>query len=104
MAWASFDELCEAALGAEDYNTLALEYHTLFLTGIPKMTAENRNEAKRFVHLIDALYEHKTRLICSADAPVNEIYPTGDGSFEFQRTVSRLVEMQSSAYLGASHE
>lgn len=104
MVWASFSELCESALGAEDYNTLALEYHTLFLSGIPKMTSENRNEAKRFVHLIDALYEHRTRLICSADAPAHELYPSGDGSFEFQRTVSRLVEMQSSAYLGASHD
>ncbi len=104
MVWASFNELCEAALGAEDYNTLAQQYHTVFLTNIPHLNKENRNEAKRFVHLIDALYEHRTRLICSADAPAHELYPSGDGSFEFQRTVSRLVEMQSSAYLGASHD
>ncbi|MDG1287259.1 MAG: cell division protein ZapE [Rickettsiales bacterium] len=104
MAWASFSELCEAALGAEDYNTLACEFHTIFLTDIPKMTTDNRNEAKRFVLLIDAIYEHKARFICSADAPAEELYPSGDGSFEFQRTVSRLMEMQSSAYLGASHE
>ncbi len=103
MAWASFAELCEAALGAEDYNTLAAEFHTLFLTGIPKMTADNRNEAKRFVLLVDALYEHRTRLICSAEVSAHDLYPHGDGSFEFQRTVSRLIEMQSSLYLGASH-
>lgn len=104
MVWAHFSELCETALGAEDYNHLAQEYHTVFLTNIPRMTKENRNEARRFVHLIDALYEHRTRLICSADAPAHELYPSGDGSFEFQRTVSRLVEMQSIAYLGASHD
>lgn len=104
MVWASFKELCEAALGAENYNTLAREFHTIFLTGIPKMGPENRNEAKRFVLLVDALYEHRARLICSADAPPHELYPTGDGSFEFQRTISRLVEMQSKSYLGASHE
>ena len=103
IVWASFSELCEQPLGAEDYNTLASEYHTLFLTHIPQMNAESRNEAKRFVLLVDALYEHRTRLICSADAPAYDLYPSGDGSFEFQRTVSRLMEMQSNTYLGASH-
>lgn len=103
MAWASFDELCAKALGAEDYNTLAREFHTLFLTHIPRLTPENRNEAKRFVTLIDALYEQRTRLICSADAAPHELYEKGDGHFEFQRTISRLMEMQSAAYIGASH-
>lgn len=104
MAWASFDELCANALGAEDYNCLAQEFHTLFLTHIPILTPDHRNEARRFVHLVDALYEHRTRLICSADASPQEIYQSGDGSFEFQRTISRLIEMQSTAYLGATHK
>lgn len=101
--WTSFTTLCEQPLGAEDYNTLASEFHTIFLTDIPKMTREQRNEAKRFVLLIDALYEHKTRFICCAEVSAEKLYPQGDGSFEFQRTISRLMEMQSEAYLGAVH-
>lgn len=103
VAWCSFDELCKAALGAEDYATIAAEFNTVFLVGIPKMTREDRNEAKRFVTLIDTLYEHKTRLFCAAAVPAEQLYPTGDGSFEFARTVSRLHEMASEQYLGASH-
>ncbi len=99
MAWCHFDDLCRKPLGAEDYAALAAEFHTVFLIGIPKMTREDRNEAKRFVTLIDTLYEHKTRLLAAADALPDELYPTGDGSFEFQRTASRLHEMQSQEYL-----
>ena len=69
------------------------------LTGIPRLGEHMRNEAKRFVTLIDALYEHKVVLVASADAPPEALYPEGDGHFEFQRTVSRLVEMQSATYL-----
>lgn len=100
---AEFSELCEKALGAEDYLLLARTYQTLFLDNIPKMDMGRRNEAKRFVTLIDALYEHRTKLICSADAPPEELYPAGDGSFEFERTASRLVEMQSADYLAEEH-
>jgi cell division protein ZapE len=64
---------------------------------------ENRNEAARFVTLIDELYEHKVKLIAGAAAPPMKLYPEGDGSFEFQRTVSRLMEMQSDAYLALGH-
>jgi cell division protein ZapE len=60
---------------------------------------ENRNEARRFVTLIDALYEHKVKLLAAADAAPPTLYPAGDGAFEFQRTVSRLMEMQSEDYL-----
>jgi cell division protein ZapE len=102
MAWCRFDELCRAALGAEDYAALAAEFHTLFLVEIPQMTREDRNEAKRFVTLIDTLYEHKTRLFCTAAVPAEQLYPTGDGHFEFARTVSRLHEMGSEQYLSTS--
>jgi cell division protein ZapE len=64
---------------------------------------ENRNEAARFVTLIDALYEHKVKLIAGADAEPANLYPAGDGSFEFERTVSRLMEMQSDSYLALGH-
>ncbi|MDE3016879.1 MAG: AFG1 family ATPase [Pseudomonadota bacterium] len=96
----TFHELCESALGAADYLALAKRIETLILTDIPKLPAEKRNEAKRFVTLIDTLYEHNVRIICTAAVPPQEIYAVGDGAFEFQRTVSRLVEMQSENYGG----
>jgi cell division protein ZapE len=96
---ASFEELCATALGAEDYLSIARHFHTLFLEDIPKLSPAKRNEAKRFVTLIDALYEQKAKLVCTADAPAEALYPAGDGAFEFERTVSRLIEMQSENYL-----
>lgn len=99
-----FTDLCMKALGAADYEYLAQHYNTLLLDDIPAMNRERRNEAKRFVTLIDTLYEHKTKLICSAEALPEELYPAGDGSFEFARTASRLREMQSESYLAAGHK
>lgn len=95
-----FHDLCAKALGAADYLKIAETYHTVILQDVPKMGAEKRNEAKRFVTLIDALYEAKTKLILSAEAPATSLYEQGDGAFEFERTVSRLIEMQSSDYIG----
>ncbi|MEZ5691546.1 MAG: cell division protein ZapE [Rickettsiales bacterium] len=89
----TFHELCGQMLGAADYLAIAGWLDTIFITAIPKLSKEQRNEAKRFVTLIDALYEHKVRLICTAEVPPEEIYNDGDGSFEFKRTVSRIVEM-----------
>lgn len=94
----SFAELCVQSLGSADYLAIASRYHTLIMAEIPRLTAEKRNEAKRFVTLIDVLYEHKIKLICSAEVPAHELYTEGDGAFEFRRTVSRLIEMQSEAY------
>lgn len=99
IAQTTFAALCEAPLGPADYLALAARVETLILTGIPLLTPEKRNEARRFVTLIDALYEHKVKLIATAAAPPEQLYPEGDGSFEFQRTVSRLHEMQSDKYL-----
>lgn len=103
IAWLTFDELCNRPLGASDYIALAKLCHTLLLQNVPRMRIEDRNEAKRFVTLIDALYEHKVKLICTADAAPDALYPSGDGSFEFQRTASRLHEMQSAGYLALAH-
>lgn len=96
---ASFAELCEKPLGAPDYLALASALEVLVLTDIPQLTPDRRNEAKRFVTLIDALYEHKTKLICTAAAAPEKLYTEGDGSFEFQRTASRLIEMQSKKFI-----
>ncbi|MCK5040881.1 MAG: AFG1 family ATPase [Sphingomonadales bacterium] len=99
----SFKRLCANPLGAADYLAIAWRYHTVFIVAIPAMTAEKRNEAKRFVTLIDTLYENNVKLICSAEVEPSELYPAGDGNFEFSRTVSRLMEMQSKDYLARGH-
>jgi cell division protein ZapE len=99
----SFKRLCEAPLWTADYLAIARRYHTVFLVGIPQMGPEKRNAAARFVALIDALYENNVKLICAADVPPDQLYPAGDGTFEFERTVSRLMEMQSADYLAQGH-
>ena len=99
----SFKKLCAAARGAPDYLAIARAFHTIILVGIPQMGPENRNEAARFVTLIDALYEHRVKLFATAAAEPAQLYPSGDGAFEFERTVSRLMEMQSADYMALGH-
>jgi len=99
----SFKRLCGEARGAADYLAVARAYHTVILVGIPVMGPDMRNEAARFVTLIDALYEHKVKLFAAAAACPEDLYPAGDGAFEFERTVSRLNEMQSDAYMALGH-
>ncbi|MDD1628190.1 MAG: cell division protein ZapE [Methylococcaceae bacterium] len=103
IALTSFDELCVQSLGSADYIEIAREFSTVIMAEIPKLSAEKRNEAKRFMNLIDALYEHKVKLICTAEVPAQELYTEGDGAFEFRRTASRLIEMQSEGYLQSTH-
>lgn len=99
----SFARLCRQPLGAADYLAIARHYHTVFIVGIPVLGPENRNEAIRFIHLIDELYEQKVKLVAAADAEPAQLYVAGDSSFEFERTVSRLMEMQSADYLALGH-
>jgi cell division protein ZapE len=99
----SFKKLCGEARGAADYIAIARRYHTVILVGIPRLGPDNRNEAARFVALIDALYEHKVKLLAAADAEPDQLYEKGDGAFEFRRTVSRLEEMRSDEYLAEGH-
>ncbi len=99
----SFKRLCSEARGASDYLAIAREYHTVIVVGIPQMGRDMRNEAARFVALIDALYEARVKLFATADAEPEDLYQSGDGSFEFARTVSRLKEMQSSEYMALGH-
>ncbi len=99
----SFRKLCGEARGAADYLAVAQTFHTVILVGIPRMGPDNRNEAARFVTLIDALYENKVKLFATANAEPEELYDVGDGRFEFERTVSRLKEMQSDDYLAEGH-
>src|SRR5690606_27297265 len=99
LARASFAELCGAALGPQDYLAVADAFHDLFLADVPQLGPERRNEARRFVTLIDALYEARTRLVALAEVEPEALYPAGDGAFEFERTVSRLREMGSQSWL-----
>ncbi len=99
----SFKRLCGEPRGAPDYLAIAQRFHTVVIVGIPVMGRDMRNEAARFVTLIDALYEHKVKLLAAADAEPAGLYPAGDGSFEFQRTASRLEEMRSASYLAEGH-
>jgi cell division protein ZapE len=95
VARASFYDLCGKPLGPADYLALAESARVLVLENIPQLSRSNFNEAKRFVTLIDALYEARVQLICSAAAKPEFLYVEGEGSFEFERTASRLKEMQS---------
>ncbi|BDI61257.1 cell division protein ZapE [Qipengyuania nanhaisediminis] len=99
----SFKRLCGQPRGAPDYLAIARAFHTVIIVGIPRMGPEMRNEAARFVTLIDALYEHRVKLFATAQTRPEELYEEGDGSFEFERTVSRLNEMQSDEYMALGH-
>jgi cell division protein ZapE len=95
----SFASLCGVALGPNDYVAIAEHFHTVFLEDVPKLSANQREAARRFVILIDALYEAKARTIVLAEGEPKTLYPAGDGAFEFERTASRLEEMRSADWL-----
>jgi cell division protein ZapE len=101
----SFADLCERPLGALDYLKLAREFHTLLIDHIPVMDFPRRNEAKRFITLIDTLYDQAVKLVASAEAEPDALYRASDGfeAIEFKRTASRLFEMRSDSYLSLPH-
>ncbi len=99
----SFAEICGADLGAGDYLLLAQTYHTLMIDDIPTLGAEKRNEALRFVHLVDALYEHKVKLLASAASTADGLCAENLAGVDFARTASRLTEMQGQDYMALSH-
>ncbi len=94
----TFAEICERPYGAEDYISIAQKYDSIFLTQIPRLGYDRRNEAKRLILFIDCLYEAKCRLVVSAENPIEKLYVGHDHAFEFDRTMSRLMEMQSIGY------
>ncbi len=94
-----FDDVCGKPLGGNDYLHIAHAFNTVLIEGIPKLTPDRRNEARRLIMLIDALYDQRVCLIASAEAEPQDLYPAGDGAAQFERTVSRLMEMRSEAYL-----
>lgn len=101
VVWFTFDALCATARSQNDYLELANHYKTLILSDIPKLEAKDASEARRFTWLIDVLYDHKVKLIMSAETEPEQIYVEGVQASEFHRTVSRMVEMQSKEYMEA---
>jgi cell division protein ZapE len=98
-----FDALCRQALGAGDYGALATHYQALVLDDVPQLSPENHDAARRFITLVDELYEHRVKLVASAAAAPDNLYEAGEGAAAFRRTASRLVEMQSQEYLALPH-
>merc|ERR1712232_209446 len=108
IGWFSFSDLCDKALGAADYLAVGSAFHTVFIANIPKLTLQERDQVRRFITLIDSLYERHVKVLCTADAdPINLFSVTeedrknsvADEIFAWDRTVSRLMEMQSTKYL-----
>jgi cell division protein ZapE len=101
----SFHDLCEQPLGAIDYLRIAHEFHTVVIDHVPVMTYADRNEAKRFIALIDTLYDAGVKVVASAAAQPGELYQASEGyeANEFKRTASRLAEMGSNEYLALPH-
>lgn len=102
--WFDFAILCGDGRGQADYLALAQEYHTVFLSGLPKLKPEQSNLARRFTWLVDVFYDHRVKLIIAADVPVEEVYVSGLQASEFFRTASRMTEMQSKEYLALAHQ
>jgi cell division protein ZapE len=103
IAWFDFVELCDGPRSQNDYIELAREYHSIILSNVPGLGRTTDDQARRFVNLVDEFYDRQVKLVISAERPLAEIYSTGKLDFEFQRTVSRLLEMQSHEYLARPH-
>ena len=99
IVWFDFDTLCAGPRSQNDYLEIANMFHTVILSDVPKMYPRMSSEARRFTWLIDVFYDHKIKLVISAEVPCDELYVEGQMSNEFHRTVSRIIEMQSREYL-----
>jgi cell division protein ZapE len=103
VAMAHYLDWCAKPMGAADFLCIAEHFHTVIVADIPKMGPDSQDKASRFVTMIDTFYEKKVKFLCSAATAPSGLYVEGDGAFEFQRTVSRLMEMQSPEYLALEH-
>jgi cell division protein ZapE len=103
IVWFDFVDICDGPRSQNDYIELSKEYHSVFISNVPALGRKNDDQARRFVNLVDEFYDRHVKLVLSAELPLAELYSDGKLNFEFQRTVSRLLEMQSYEYLGAEH-
>ncbi len=103
VVWFDFVDLCDGPRSQNDYIELAREYHTVILSNVTALGRAKDDQARRFVNLVDEFYDRQVKLVISAELPLAELYSTGKLDFEFQRTVSRLLEMQSHEYLARPH-
>jgi cell division protein ZapE len=103
VVWFGFDAICEGPRSQEDYIEIARWYPTVIVSGVPRLDARTDNAARRFVALVDEFYDRKVKLLLSADAEANALYAGQRLDFEFRRTTSRLIEMQTGEYLHAGH-
>ena len=103
VIWFDFATLCMGPRSQNDYLEIARRYHTVFLSGIPRMSREQASEARRFTWLVDIFYDHKVKLVMTAECEADQLYREGTQASEFHRTVSRLIEMRTRDYLGAQH-
>ena len=103
IAWFEFSQLCDGPRGAADYIEIARCFHTVLLSGVPIIAGRDRDRARRFISLVDELYDRQVNLVVSAAAPPAELYPHGPDAFEFRRTRSRLEEMRTRDYLHRAH-
>ena len=102
VVWFDFDSLCDTPRSASDYIEIAREHHTVLLSGVPPLAADREAAARRFVHLVDELYDQRVKLVIGATVPLDRLYPGGLVQFPHERLLSRLVEMQSTEYLAAA--
>ncbi len=104
VAWFDFNELCDGPRGQADYIELARCYHSIFISSLPQLSAASENQARRFISMVDEFYDRGVKLFISATHPPEQIYQGSLLTFEFQRTLSRLIEMQSTTYLALPHK
>ena len=103
VIWFDFATLCGGPRSQNDYLEIAREHHSVILSDVPRMSAGHSSEARRFTWLVDVLYDHRVKLIMSAEVEASELYTSGHNAHEFVRTVSRLMEMRSRDYLAEAH-
>jgi cell division protein ZapE len=104
VVWFDFAELCDGPRSQNDYIELARIFHAVLISGVPEFGPDKNDQARRFVNLVDEFYDHNVKLVLAAAKPLLELYAGGQLEFEFQRTVSRLQEMQSYEYLAREHK
>ncbi|HMX17102.1 MAG TPA: AFG1/ZapE family ATPase, partial [Rhodocyclaceae bacterium] len=103
VIWFDFATLCGGPRSQNDYLELAHQNHTVFLSRVPRMGRDKASEARRLTWLVDVFYDHRVKLVVTADAPAEQLYAEGPQAAEFERTVSRLIEMRSHDYLASAH-